>query len=168
MKMKIFFSSLALLLTTQLAFATTVSNKAEKLQNLMGRYARNDSYKVKTGAPLQMIKNYIFAKNKKFGDTESAKEYRFVRSGKTFIMDEKIAGTLSSEVVLATVLNLEGLSKRQQQFAVTLVKEIKSAGGAFGFDGYEQNGCATPTPFLLIIDPKGKVFGIDLAPCTES
>ena len=41
-------------------------------------------------------------------------------------------------------------------------------GAVFGFDGWEQNGCAAPTYLLLVLDTATPfVYAIDLNPCDE-
>ena len=50
--------------------------------------------------------------------------------------------------------------------AKTQLEAIATAGGTFGFSGFAQNGCATPTSLLLVIDPKtSTVYGVYLNPC---
>lgn len=164
--MKTLLWVLALCFAAQVASATTVGEKAEKLQALLGRYARNDQYSVRSGKALEAVKQYIFAKYK--DDTDIAKEYKFVAGAKELATDQPIAGTVAKPVALDAVAAIDGFSRRQIDFAKALIGEIDDAGGAFGFDGFEQNGCAAPTPFLLILDLKGKkVYGLDLAPCSE-
>jgi hypothetical protein len=41
-------------------------------------------------------------------------------------------------------------------------------GAIFGYDGSQQNGCAAPTDFLLIINPhESTVFTLETTPCTK-
>lgn len=144
---------------------TLVAAKAEKLQELVGEVARNDQYKVKPGSALTMVKGYIAAKYK--DDTDLSEAYDYVENSKTLAIDTQIAGTVSLQTAIAN-FGGEGWTAKQTKYAESLLREIAAAGGSFGFDGFEQNACAAPTPFLLVIDPKGgQVFGIDLSPCQE-
>lgn len=165
--MKRFFFVFLGLAISQNIFATEVGAKALKLQALMGKYAHNDSYRVTSTNPLSMVKQYIFAKNA--GDKELAQGYRWVSNSSKLTSDEQVAGTLLYRSAKSEFKGIEGLSEKQATFAQELITEIHNLGGSFGFDGFEQNGCAAPTFFLLILDVEGKkVYGIDLSPCTES
>lgn len=164
--MKLISSFLVGLMLTATASATVVGEKAKKIQSLVGPYARNDKQHVKSGAPLDMVKGYIKAKYK--DDEYVGNQYKYVRNAKNFTVEETVAGTISLKTA-KTGLSSENWSKRQIDYYQSLLEEISEAGGSFGFDGYEQHGCAAPTTFLLIIDPDGQtVYGVDLEPCSES
>jgi hypothetical protein len=148
------------------------------LEEIFSPYGHHDDYKVTSVVPLDMVKQYIAAK---YGeDPELGSEYKFVSNAKSFEMDTQIAGTVSASVAKAEVLGaidgwmsdwLEDDAKAAalRAKAVKLMDTLIASGAAFGFDGFEQNGCAAPTTFMLVLDPKTHhVYGVDLNPCSES
>ena len=61
------------------------------------------------------------------------------------------------------------MSKALQSTAKAAFEDLVRAGAVFGYDAGQESGCAAPTDFLLVIDPKGKkVYTIELTPCDES
>jgi hypothetical protein len=120
-----------------------------------------------------MVKQYI-AKKYEGDDTG----FTFVTDG-DMTSDEQVAGTVKASAAhdavveafdywLADSLENPEEAPALREKAIKLIDGLADAGAAFGFDGWEQNGCAAPTSFLLVLDTKSKmVYGVDLNPCIE-
>lgn len=135
---------------------------------------RNDDYAVTGSTPMEMVKSYIKAKYA--DDEELGAGYRYQDNGTNLLADEQVAGTLSSDVALRASLdtvgtwyeNMETNVGEQKAKVRAIFDKLSAAGATFGFDGFEQNACAAPTSFLLVIDAANKhVYGVDLNPCEE-
>lgn len=138
---------------------------------------RHDDQRVTGGTPLALVKSFI--KEKYAGDPEMAEGYEFRSEASGILADEQVAGTLTKAVALRDALDTVGLwyqdweetpaakQKRLDRVKASIEKAA-AAGAVFGFDGYEQNACAAPTSYLLVIDPRNqRGYGIDLNPCEE-
>lgn len=146
--------------TCELATATNASIQSlvSHIQKTLAE-GRHDSGQTKSSDPLEMVKEYI-AKKYEY-DTEIFKGYRFVKDATSLTVDEPVAGLLKTSAVLHEVRSGEGTEAVEADF-----KALLKTQAVFGFDGFEQNACAAPTPFLLVLDPANKtVYGIDLSPC---
>ncbi len=137
----------------------------------MVNVARNDYFQVVAETPLDMIKTYITKKHETIGPEIGAK-YTYLPEARQFEIDKEIAGIFKTEEAKKLVLNSLLFSRQDDEKSYDKISafmdKLMKAGATFGFDGFEQNGCASPTAFLLIIDQKGKqVIGIDLNPCDE-
>lgn len=113
---------------------------------------------------LELVKEYIM--NALGGDTKEI--FRFVENwNKPLVVDTPIAGTLTTERASTEIMESK-VGTLKEAKVNSLVKKLIQAGAKFGFDGFEQNGCAAPTPFILIIDAESEmVYGVDLNPCSE-
>jgi hypothetical protein len=135
---------------------SALAQRALELQRVTGASQRNNVLTVESTDPLQMLQDYIATKNQ-YSPEVLAKYVYLVSSGQIF-EDTAIAGLISSGVAFDAV--------RGNARAETLVRTLSAEGAIFAFDGFEQNGCASPTPYLLVIDVQAqKVYGIDLNPC---
>jgi hypothetical protein len=149
------------------------------VQELMGiyDYGRHGDEPVSSSEPLEMIREYLEVGH---GEDDVA-EFELIADADAFQVDEMVAGTLPYDLALAEAVgNVEWLyyydeDAGEEVVAATearvteLFEQLRDAGALFGFDGFEQNACAAPTSFLLVLDPDGgKVYGIDLTPCSES
>ena len=76
-----------------------------------------------------------------------------------------ISNALAWRVISGDIVeNPTDLAKAKKAF-----DELVALGAVFGYDAGQQSGCAAPTDFLLVIDPRGKkVYTIELTPCDES
>ncbi|HZO14263.1 MAG TPA: hypothetical protein VFB62_13420 [Polyangiaceae bacterium] len=138
---------------------------------------RGDSQNVTATVPLEMIKEYLI---KHHEDEEVVAGYTLVEDSEAMLVDEHVAGTLKPEAARARVSGMiewvyehvlegdaEAMAQKRAE-AEAVVDDLIEAGAIFGFDGYDQNGCAAPTPMLLVLDREhGAVDAIDLAPCME-
>lgn len=120
---------------------------------------------------MSLVRTYLAKKYA--GDEDILSGYAYDPKLAKLPVDQRIAGVFASPdaaidlAVKALSSWNEGDTKQTEAVRAHLVK-LASLGVAFGTDGFEQNGCASPTPFLLVIDPVGKtVDGIDLGPCEE-
>ena len=90
-------------------------------------------------------------------------------------MDQMQAGTLQPHSAFSMVqtsideyMNDELDKKAIKEQAHTVLTRLHDFKVIFGFDGFQQNGCAAPTPYLLVLDQNSKtVYGINLFPCEE-
>jgi hypothetical protein len=123
--------------------------------------------------PMELVK--MFIKHSESDDPEALKGYKFETALKGFPSDEQKAGTFAPASVNGMISDAAktvedtfqdgDTSKKVKQHLQTL----QGLGVIFGSDGFQQNGCAAPTTYLLVIDTADKtVDGIDLAPCDES
>ena len=138
---------------------------------------RHDDQRVSGGTPLALVKSYIKAKYA--DDPEMAEGYELRSEAPAMLADEQVAGTLTKAVALRDSLETVGLwyqdweetaaaKKARLDRVKAAIEKAAAAGAVFGFDGYEQNGCAAPTSYLLVLDPKNqRGYGIDLNPCEE-
>lgn len=136
---------------------------------------RDDDYHVTGATPLDMVKSYVAAK---YADDPDLRDgYTYQENAAALSEDEQVAGTLTNEVAIAQALDSvkgwysdedDAASKAHLAKVKAALDAIVKAGGTFGFDGFEQNGCAAPTAFLLVLDAKSQmVYGVDLNPCQE-
>ena len=151
-----------------------IASGVDALEEIFSPGARNDSFGVSSSTPITMVHQYI---EKKY--EADAAGYKFVSDADSLTSDEQVAGTLKSAAAHDAVLDAfdgwmaDSLENPEEapalrQKAEKLIDGLIDAGAAFGFDGFEQNGCAAPTAFLLVLDPKEKtVYGVDLNPCIE-
>lgn len=149
----------------------SLSSDARALEKLFGSM-RGDSYSVHKGSALSMVKEYIRKKYK--GDKESYEAYKFLQNAPGMQTDEQVAGTLTHQTAVSNVIDTirynypKELVEKQVGKARHLMESLIEEGAEFGFDGFEQNGCAAPSPFLLVIEKeKGRVSGFELEPCQE-
>ena len=155
--------------------------KLEEEDGVLPGPARGDAYRAGGATTLDAVKAYIRAKYR--DDTEIGDAYTFVDKGDTLVEDQTIAGTLETETALKLVdaaiasyydgydktADPDATAKARRAKVRELLEIIAKQGGTFGFDGFEQSGCAAPTPWLLVIDRSHEtVYGIDLNPCRES
>lgn len=155
--------------------------KLEEEDGVLPGPARGDEYQVDGATPLDAVKAYIKAKYA--DDEEIGNEYKYVDNGDALVEDEAVAGTLAADTALKLADEVIGnyydgydetndpdaTAKARHAKVKELLETVVKQGGTFGFDGFEQSGCAAPTPWLLIIDKKHKtVYGVDLNPCSES
>jgi len=153
-----------------------VASAVDTLQQAV--HGRRDTYPIRGASPIDLVKAYITAKYA--DDPDMAAGYTWTPDAAHIVTDEHAAGTLSTQAALAGALDAVSAwyaeaGERGAEAEKARLETIKgaiesaSAGGAvFGFDGMEQNGCAIPTTFLLVLDPaSGRGYGIDLTPCSE-
>lgn len=135
-------------------------------------YARDDYYLVSGGTPMDLVKAYIKKKYQEMSAPELGDSYKYIQDSRTLPVDQDVAGVLKADeakkIVLDSISYIRADDPTGYDKISGLMDELIKAGAAFGFDGFEQNACAAPSPFLLIIDQKGQqVIGIDLTPCEE-
>ncbi len=132
-----------------------------------------DVFSVASATPIEnALRGYVATIYKDDPDTIKAFTYKI--GSHVFESDGPIAGTVSNNFawnVIENDLNMSDAtdSKANVAKAKKAFDTLTRAGAVFGFDGSQQSGCAAPTDFLLVIDPKGKkVYTIELTPCSES
>lgn len=151
------------------AFFRAGGARAAEVPELAARLAalfpdgRHETWELPPASPLELIKEYV----RDHIDAGWVDDYTFVEEADGLEVDEMIAGTLAGGVPEAEVAAaLAG--DEPERAALAILAEMRAAGGTFGFDGFWQNACAAPTPFLLVMDTRrGFVEGIDLNPCVE-
>jgi hypothetical protein len=130
------------------------------------------TYHVASTDPIEAaLKDYVKQANKDDPDSVSGFSYHLNASG--IETDTQAVGTISNADAWSTIRH--DLSDYLQGSAAGKAKAKKafdaltSQGVVFGYDGWQESGCAAPTDFLLLIDPHGKtVFTLELTPCDES
>lgn len=135
---------------------------------------RNDDFQVVGTSSLDLVKSYIKAKWD--DDPDMVSSYTYQANAPSLVEDEPVAGTMTKDVAVeeavAAVTHWYDVRDPAADGRIAKVRSLLEAmdhgGASFGFDGFAQNGCAAPTAFLLVIDPKAKVvYGVDLNPCEE-
>ena len=156
------------------SISSSGSKKRDLVQSIEAvlERGRHDMQIVQAGSGDSMVRAYI--EHKYQDDRNVFKNYRFVSNANDTVVDQEVAGTLDRARVLPIVE--DSLSRWSQATGSDLSSKslpmfsslLKMKNLEFGFDGFEQNGCAAPTEFLLILDKStGEVDGIDLNPCEE-
>jgi hypothetical protein len=124
--------------------------------------------------PIELVKMSI--RHNESDDPTATDGYKFNASMKAgFPSDVQVAGIFAPSAIPAMIdeatkdvddtFQDDKTSKTVKEHLDNLVK----LGVLFGTDGFQQNGCAAPTIFLLVVDTAGKtVDGVDLTPCDES
>lgn len=148
---------------------------------------RHDTTPIKGSYSLEMLKEWASVTHelekrgsKYFYDDE---EFVFEEWAKETVQDEARAGTITMKVMLKAALSAfdywmfqfwpyDELTEDEQDKikaqVTVIIKQLKSKGVYFAYDGYEQHGCAAPTEFLIVLDVQGDmVYGIDFNPCRE-
>ena len=135
-----------------------------------------DVRRTKATDPVKMIYRYLHLT----WNADDVAEFEIVKNADTFQYDTKVAGTVTLEAAIKEVgegvdyilsMGEHGLhedipaaeKKQWKKKAEASLREMARLGCTFGFDGLRQN--EGPTPFLLVIDPKGRaVYGCELSP----
>ncbi len=157
----------------QAEHAKAVSAEVLAVERLLtpGRHDFERAPRTSAADAMGLLRTYLAKKYE--GDEDVLAAYTYEPKLAKLPVDQRVAGVFASPdvaidlAVKALASWNEGDTKQTEAVRAHLVK-LASLGVAFGTDGFEQNGCAAPTPFLLVIDPIGKtVDGIDLGPCEE-
>jgi hypothetical protein len=163
---------------TTSAVSTSTSPFASAEKKLFGIFAGGpqrggDVYSVESTHPIEdALKGYVKAKYSK-DDPDALKNYKYKTNSNTFETDTQEAGTVSNSTAWSVIENdidqwEDGVNPAKAK-AKAAFDDLVQQGAVFGYDGFEESGCAAPTDFLLVIDPKGKkVYTIELTPCDES
>jgi hypothetical protein len=116
---------------------------------------------------MNLLKQYLDSKYKNDPDLRSY--FLTLKDSKKWTFDNFIAGTWAQKDVLNRIAEvLPENQKNRDEILKLFSKLLENSNLRFGYDGFEQNGCAAPTAFLLILDTlEGRVDGIDLIPCQE-
>jgi hypothetical protein len=142
-------------------------------QDILTGPGRHDDFDVTGDSPLALVKSYI---DKKYADDPELRDgYTFEENAADFAMDEQRAGTFAKDVAMANALAtidawFDGEDEHDAHMTRVraVLDKLAATGASFGFDGFEQNACAAPTAFLLVVDSAAKrVHGVDLNPCEE-
>jgi hypothetical protein len=153
--------------------AVSISPFASAEQKLFAVFDGNaqrggDVYDVDSTHPIEdALKGYVKAKYSK-DDPDALTNYTYKTNSNTFQTDTQECGTIDNslawKVISGDIDNAGDKDKAKASF-----DDLVQQGAVFGYDGFEESGCAAPTDFLLVIDPKGKkVYTIELTPCDES
>lgn len=179
--MKIASLFLALCLTAGLAGAAFADPVKDQVKVLAGIFLNGQVIKTKTSDPAKMVWRYLYVTYL----AEDVKETEWVDNATGIEADSRKAGTLRNDAAFREVmagvdymLELVANDPESSPFPATVkpedLKQFKprarealsrliKLGCSFGFDGRRQN--EGPTPYLLILDPKGKaVYGFELSP----
>jgi hypothetical protein len=124
--------------------------------------------------PIELVKMYI--KHSESDDPTALDGYKFNASMKAgFPSDQQVAGVFAQSAIPAMIdeatKDVEDTFQdgKASKDVKKHLQNLVNLGVLFGTDGFQQNGCAAPTIYLLVIDTAGKtVDGIDLTPCDES
>jgi hypothetical protein len=121
----------------------------------------------KTTDEMNLLKQYLDSKYKNDPDLRSY--FLTLKDSKKWTFDNFIAGTWPQKDVLNRIAEvLPENQKNRDEILKLFSKILKNSNLRFGYDGFEQNGCAAPTAFLLVLDTlEGRVDGIDLIHCQE-
>src|SRR5205823_2881622 len=117
-----------------------------------------DVYSVPSTSPIEnALHGYV---EKAYADDKDMqKGYVYKTHSGTFQSDTREVGTVSGtrawSVISGDMAN-DSMSKTAQAKAKAAFDDLVGAGAVFGYDGGQESGCAAPTDFLLVIDPKGK------------
>ena len=116
---------------------------------------------------MNLLKQYLDSKYKNDPDLRSY--FLTLKDSKKWTFDNFIAGTWPQKDVLSRIAEvLPENQKNREEILKLFSKLLENSNLRFGYDGFEQNGCAAPTAFLLILNTlEGRVDGIDLIPCQE-
>ncbi len=148
------------------ALAASIDDRAAALAALFPA-GRHGHWTLAPSPALALVKAFV----RETTDAATFSAYRFVSEAPALDTDAALAGTLApgaaARALAEALADADDGPLRLAQ-ATALTEGIAAAGGRFGFDASWQNGCAVPTPFLLVLDEQaGTVAGIDLAPCVE-
>jgi hypothetical protein len=121
----------------------------------------------KTPDEIRLLNHYLDSKYKNDPDLRSY--FLILKDSKKWTFDNFVAGTWPQKDVVTRIDEvLPEKQKNRDEILKLFSKLLENPNLQFGYDGFEQNGCAAPTAFLLILDNlKGRVDGIDLVPCQE-
>src|SRR5262249_53302007 len=113
------------------------------------------------------LKDYV--KESNTSDPSIARDYTYRLNSSGFEQDTKAAGTVSNEVAWRTIAaDSKALSAADKAKAKRAFDALSEMGAVFGYDGFQESGCAAPTDYMLVIDVSGKkVYTIELTPCDE-
>jgi hypothetical protein len=148
--------------------AKAISREAFAIKDILtsGRHDFARAKATASGDPMDLVKLSI--KHRSEDDPDALKGYKFESSMSRYPQDEQVAGLFSSPAVAVDQAVAMFKDDPSQKDLKGHLETLKDLGVVFGTDGFEQNGCAAPTPYLLVIDTVGKtVDGIDLGPCEE-
>ena len=175
--------ALAIAVNASAAAPATPAQPTNKFELQVSRIANAfegySTYKVTSDKPEQMLKEYLQVK---YG--ADAADYKIDLKATGINQDTSEVGLISKATAYNEVTgqllddDTVDYAKENGKQAVdflTMLQEVRYGlrfanqyGAVYGYDASEQNGCAAPTPYLLILDPKSKiVYGIDLFPCHE-
>jgi hypothetical protein len=127
-----------------------------------------DVYSVDSADPIEnALKGYVAKKYSK-DDPDALTQYTYKVGSTSWVTDTEEAGTVSNSLAWKVISgDIDGAGDKAK--AKAAFDDLVEQGAVFGYDGFEESGCAAPTDFLLVIDPKGKkVHTIELTPCDES
>ena len=138
-----------------------------KIKNKIPSLRHDTRQLLKTTDEITLLKHYLDSKYKNDPDLRSL--FLTIKDSKKWTFDNFIAGTWPQKDVFTRVQEvLPEKQKNRDEILNLFTKLLENPNLQFGYDGFEQNGCAAPTAFLLILDNlRGRVDGIDLIPCQE-
>jgi len=126
-------------------------------------------------SPLDVLKSLAAKLHE--GESNNLAHYTYSTNATKFVTDDMVAGIFASPAATkaAIITALRNADNENAPFTSALeatvsekIDTLAAAGAVFAFDGMQQNGCATGTAFLAVIDTKhNTAFGIDLTPCEE-
>jgi hypothetical protein len=154
----------------ELRRASSFASSEKELFSLFagGPQRGGDVYSVTSTTPIvDALHGYV---NKKYSDDKDIRDGYTFKSNAGWNTDTSEVGTVSDKDAWSVIANdVSERSKAEQAKAKSAFDALVKAGAVFGYDAGEESGCAAPTDFLLVIDPKGKkVYTIELTPCDES
>lgn len=151
------------------AKAVSAEVLAIKRALVAGRHDFERLPRAQAGDPMSLVRAYLARKHA--GDDEILAGYTYEPKLRAMAGDERVAGLFASPDV-AIPAAVSAVASWADPALAELVRarlaKLAALGVTFGADGFAQNGCAAPTPLLLVVDPAGRtVDGIDLMPCDE-
>lgn len=144
----------------------TIRETAESLQNVLVD-GRHWALQVSGLTAVDALRDYVHERYQYDGDI--AQRIRVLPQAAKLEVDAEVVGLLKVETARSEfAYAMEHNAIQDKGAASALFERLVQAQAQFGFDGFQQNGCAAPTPYLLVLDVEGKlVFGIDLNPCYQ-
>jgi len=131
-------------------------------------------YSTGSDDPMEMLKDYVAEAH----SDDDPDDFKYLEEGGGFTSDEMTLGLVSYDVALAQVQgsiefyfdNWEDVDAEQREKDATeLMEKLRDEDVVFGFDGWEQSGCAAPVNVMLVLSPsEKKVWAVELEPCSES
>jgi hypothetical protein len=171
---------LTMILAAGLAGVSFADSVKTQVKVLSGIFLNGQITRTKTQDPEKMVWRYLYSTYLE----EDVKETEFIKNASQIEADSRKAGTLTNDAAFREVMSgidymhqlLKDMEESPYPDSVTAedIKQFKprarealakliKMGCSFGFDGRRQN--EGPTPYLLILDPKGRaVYGFELSP----
>lgn len=146
---------------------------------IAANFEATDVYTVRSSRVRQMLVDYVYALYP--DDLETIQSMHYVFNASELNTDTNEVGLFKNpKIAYNEILRQykgyadDSTGEEKAKFIAAMkvlpdqIQRLVQLGVTFGYDAWQQNGCAAPTPYLLILDPKTKtVYGMNLYPCQE-